>query len=59
MKTLRTYKLKITSTHPKFAELAKSYKEAVNWLSTIVYSRKKINTPNHKDTSCINQLFPW
>src|SRR3972149_7176934 len=47
MKGLRTYKLKITSDHPRFIELAVAYKEAANWLSNIVFNRKKINTPNH------------
>lgn len=46
MKVLRTYKLKITSDHPKFGQYAESYKEAANWLSYIVFKRKKINTPN-------------
>jgi putative transposase len=44
-KTLRTYKLKITSEHSKFNQYAESYKDAANWLSKIVYSRKKVNTP--------------
>jgi len=46
MKTLRTYKLKIKSYHPKFKQYANSYKEAANWLSYIVFKRKKTNTPN-------------
>jgi hypothetical protein len=45
-KALRTYKLKITSDHPKFSQHAESYKEAANWLSNLVYSRKKVNTPS-------------
>lgn len=44
-KALRTYKLKITSEHPKFSQHAESYKDAANWLSKIIYSRKKVNTP--------------
>lgn len=47
MKGMRTYKLKITSNHPKFTELATSYKEAANWLSNIIYNRKIIDNPNH------------
>ncbi|NBT57560.1 transposase [bacterium] len=48
MKVLRTYKLKITSDHPKFSQYAESYKEAANWLSYVVFKRKKkkINTPS-------------
>lgn len=46
MKGLRTYKLKITSNHPKFVELATAYKAAANWLSAIIFKRRKINTPN-------------
>lgn len=45
MKQLRTHKLKITSKHENFLKLAIAYKEAVNWLSSIVFKRKKINTP--------------
>jgi len=44
-KALRTYKLKITSEHSKFSQYAESYKDAANWLSKIIYSRKKVNTP--------------
>lgn len=46
MNGLRTYKLKITSNHPRFAELATIYKEAANWLSSIIFTRKKVQTPN-------------
>lgn len=45
MKVLRTYKLKITSEHPKFSQHAEYYKDAANWLSNIIYHRKKVNTP--------------
>jgi len=45
-KALRTYKLKIISEHPRFAVIAASYKEAANWLSNIVFSRKKVDSPN-------------
>ena len=45
-KALRTYKLKIISKHPRFAVIAASYKEAANWLSEIVFKRKKIDSPN-------------
>jgi IS605 OrfB family transposase len=47
MKGLRTCKLKIISNHPRFAELATAYKEAANWLSTIIFKRKIIDNPNH------------
>lgn len=47
MKGLRTYKLKITSNHPRFSELATAYKEAANWLSSIIFKRKVIDNPNH------------
>jgi len=47
MKGLQTYKLKITSEHPKFAELATAYKTAANWLSNIIFNRKKVDTPNN------------
>ena len=47
MKGLRTYKLKITSDHPRFAKLATAYKEAANWLSNIIFKRKVIDNPNH------------
>jgi len=47
MKGLRTYKLKITSKHTKFAIFSSSYKEAANWLSSIIYKRKVIDNPNH------------
>ena len=46
MKNFKTYKLKITSKHPKFAEVANNYKDAANWLSVIVFNREKICTPN-------------
>ena len=45
-KALRTYKLKIISEHPRFAVIATAYKEAANWLSNIVFSRKKVDSPN-------------
>jgi hypothetical protein len=45
-KKLRTYKLKIISKHPKFTKIATSYKEAANWLSDIIFNRKKIDNPN-------------
>ena len=46
-KTLRTYKLKIISKHPRFAQFAESYKEAANWLSEIVFKRKQVVSPNN------------
>jgi putative transposase len=46
MKVLRTYKLKITSKHTKFAMLATAYKEAANWLSNIIFERNKADNPN-------------
>jgi IS605 OrfB family transposase len=47
MKGLRTYKLKITSDHPRFAKLASDYKQAANWLSNIVFKQKTTDNPNH------------
>lgn len=46
MKVLRTYKLKIISKHSRFITSANSYKNAANWLSNIIFSRKQINSPN-------------
>jgi putative transposase len=46
MKALRTYRLKITSNHPRFVQLATAYKAAANWLSNIIFNRRKIDTPN-------------
>ena len=46
-KTLRTYKLKIISQHPRFARITASYKEAANWLSKIVFNRKQVISPNN------------
>jgi IS605 OrfB family transposase len=46
MKGLRTYKLKITSNHPRFAQLATFYKKAANWLSNIIHQRNNIPNPN-------------
>ena len=47
MKSLRTYKLKIASEHPRFAEISISYLKAANWLSKIIFNRKQTYTPNH------------
>ena len=46
MKATRTYKLKITPEHPKFFDIATSYKKAINWLSPIIYKRGKPSTSN-------------
>jgi putative transposase len=47
MKTVRTYKLKITSTNTRFTEVSINYLNAINWLSKIVFERKKNTTaPN-------------
>ena len=39
MKSLRTYKLKITSGADKFYTVAINYRDACNWLSQIVFNR--------------------
>ena len=44
MKTVRTFKLKITSENKKFSEVSTSYLNAANWLSKIVFQRKKTST---------------
>ena len=46
MKSLRTYKLKITSDTTRFAEIAIAYRYAFNWLSPIVFAKGKPTTPN-------------
>jgi len=46
VKTLRTYKLKITSKHAKFEDVSMNYRKAVNWLSKIIFKRGKPDTPN-------------
>ena len=47
MNNLRTYKLKITSEHLRFTEVADAYKAAANWLSKIIFSRGKPGYANH------------
>ena len=47
MKGLRTYKLKIITGIEEFTAISNSFKDACNWLSHIIYNRRKINTPNH------------
>jgi len=47
MKHLRTYKLKITSNHPRFDQVAADYKEAATWLSEIIFKRGKCTRANH------------
>jgi IS605 OrfB family transposase len=42
MKTIRTYKLKLSTENTKFQEVATNYKAAANWLSMIVYNSKII-----------------
>lgn len=44
MKSIRTYKLKIISENQRFEEISESYIEAFNWLSKIVFDRKKPST---------------
>jgi IS605 OrfB family transposase len=44
MKIVRTYKLKIISENPKFLETSTNYLKAANWLSNIIYQRKKPST---------------
>ena len=46
MEYLRTYKLKITSEHPKFEELGTRYNQAANWLSEIIFNRNKVQGAN-------------
>ena len=46
MKTLRTIKLKLTTSNPRLQEVAVNFKEAANWLSHIVFDRKKSCTPS-------------
>lgn len=47
MKTVRTFKLKITSENTRFLEISTNYLNAINWLSKIVFERKKNTTaPN-------------
>ena len=48
MKSLRTYKLKITSGADKFHTVAINYRGACNWLSQIVFNRgNHPPSPNH------------
>lgn len=44
MKGTRTVKIKITTDNPKFQEVAENFRHAANWLSKIVYNRKKPGT---------------
>ncbi len=46
MKAQRTFKLKITSQHMTFYKIATNYQDAANWLSNIIFNRKKIDTAN-------------
>lgn len=46
MKTIRSVKLKITSQHQEFNAIAEKYLSAANWLSKIVFNRKKITATN-------------
>jgi putative transposase len=45
MKALRTIKLKLISNNPKLSEVGINYQSAANWLSTIIFNRKIIETP--------------
>ena len=44
MKTIRTFKLKLTSENPKLPEVSNNYLNAANWLSQIVFNNKKPST---------------
>ncbi len=44
MKSIRTYKLKITSENPKYFEVASNYILAFNYISQIVFNRRKPST---------------
>lgn len=44
MKSIRTYKLKITSEDNRFEEVSNAYIKAFNWLSKIVFESKKPST---------------
>ena len=45
MKSLRIFKLKITSDNPTLLETSINYLNAINWISNIVYQRKYPITP--------------
>jgi IS605 OrfB family transposase len=45
MKAVRTFKLKITSENQKLQDVSQKYLDAANWLSNIIYSRSKVQTP--------------
>ena len=44
MKTIRTFKLKIISENNRLLEVSTNYLKAANWLSDIVFQRKKLST---------------
>jgi putative transposase len=44
MKSTRAVKIKIVTGNPKFQEVAENFRDAANWLSKIVHSRKKPGT---------------
>ena len=46
MKTIRSIKLKITSQHQEFSTTVAKYLAAINWLSKIVFTRKKLTATN-------------
>ena len=47
MKTVRTFKLKITSENNQFLEVSQNYLQAINWISQILFQRNKNTTaPN-------------
>ena len=45
MNALRTIKLKLTTTNPRLQEVGLNFREAANWLSSIVFQRGKPETP--------------
>jgi IS605 OrfB family transposase len=45
MKAIRTIKLKITSSNNKLHEVGIAYRNAANWLSSIIYNRNIVQTP--------------
>jgi putative transposase len=47
MKTVRTFKLKITLENNEFLEVSQNYLQAINWISQILFQRNKNTTaPN-------------
>ena len=45
MKAIRTIKLKLTQENPRFLEVANAYKDAINFISSVVFNRGQPSTP--------------